>query len=187
MNEAIDKSRSAADVRPITRHRGHAVFAATLIITVLLQFSCSSTGTSGTAVPPKSDGDGFTLPDHHLFSKLYDSLKDWPGLAAHEYVRLRSDIGSSGFPSSAALYQSEDRDGYLYVTHISGQVAIAYLSPRLEVRDVKAFSSELGFSACWKQGLILTLHKHPKSGSYIDTKVFVKTDNRRIDLQYDIK
>jgi hypothetical protein len=138
---------------------------------------------------PATDAESAKAPaaGERIFPSLYDTLKQWPGLNAGEYRDLTADIAAQKAPTSAALYETMGKDGYIYISHVGRHVAIAFLNQDLRVRDVKSFTSNLGFSTCWKQGLILTLHRHPATGSFVDTKVFVNTEGSSINLQYEIE
>lgn len=121
-----------------------------------------------------------------LFSRLYGEMKKWQGLKNQELQEFNGEIKKADQPAAAALYETEIKDGYLFVSHVGRHVAITFFDAGFGIKDMKAFPAKLGFSACIKHGLILTLHKHPAAGQFIDSRVLVKTDKSSIILQYNI-
>ncbi|MBN1533637.1 MAG: hypothetical protein JXA20_13290 [Spirochaetes bacterium] len=152
-----------------------------------LACSCTSTHRCDPCPIPNKGSDVPTISGERLFPGFYDTMKRWPGLKSEEYRELAADMAIRSGPTSAALYETMEKDGFIYISHVGRHVAIVFMNQQLHVRDVKSFTSRLGFSTCWKQGLILTLHRHPAEGSFVDTKVFVSTEGGSIDLQYDIE
>ena len=164
-----------------------------IIAAVSLALSCATTSSSGgderphNIITEKKTVITEQIQKVPLFPRLFESVKKWPRMHDLEYRDFFSDAESAENPISSALYETCDKNGYLYISHVGQHVAITYFDSGFNIKDVKTFQSKLGFSTCMKQGLILILHRHPGTGMFVDTKVFVNTTGTGIDLQYNVE